>query len=357
MSDPTTNTVASASSSRTSVRNVCYAVVSICLGLWAFIKVNSISGPAFEPILAVCTNSEISAADFAQKTGYHDYEPLLGLGVFNFLVCLITQFLLELRTTYPAGLLTWGGVVVVALPLTLLQTLSAGRRGARGFVRYPTVIGLLSQLLGVSVIFPLIFNPAFIYSRGRPGVPVTNLRVVGSLLMTLPIVILTFLVFHASTESYVWTLSAGALGGPLLAMFGLALWKDESITLETNPENVSRSFSSVRSAYIMLAMLSFVLWMVLVIVAYQSYGFNLHELWRNIWVDAGPCVAFMTIDTGVLYLGALLNISYQSEWSAMKAIMITPIFGPGAACCMVLNDIEKDATNSLIFSEGDKKLV
>ena len=60
--------------------------------------------------------------DFAQKTGYHSYEPMLGLGAFKLLVCLITQFLLELRETYPAGLLTWGGVVVVALPLLLYRT-------------------------------------------------------------------------------------------------------------------------------------------------------------------------------------------------------------------------------------------
>ncbi|KAL3810300.1 hypothetical protein ACHAXA_007024 [Cyclostephanos tholiformis] len=339
-------------------RDVCYALVSICLGIWAFVKVNSISGPAFEPILAACTNPEISSGDFARKTGYHEYEPLLGLGVFNFLVCLITQFLLELRTTYPSGFLTWGGVIVVSLPLVLSQTLSAGRRGARGPVRYPTAIGLLAQLLGISVIFPLISNPSQIYSLGGPGVPVTNVRVWVGLIMAFPGVILSYLVFHAApTDSYAWTASAGFLGGPLLAMMGLALWTDKSITMEASAENITRSSGCIQRAYSILALLSLVLWFCLVFVAHQSYGFNLNELWRDIWIEAGPSVAFMTVDTGVLYLGALLNIAYLSEWVAIKALVVTPFIGPGAACCMALIDIEKAAANALIFAGDEKKFV
>jgi hypothetical protein len=353
MGNPTNHTYSGAG---IHTRDICYAIVSISLGSWAFVKVNSISGPAFEPILAACTNPEISVSDFSQKTGYHAYEPLLGLGVFNFLVCLITQFLLELRTTYPSGLLTWGGVVVVSLPLVLLQTLSAGRMGARGPVRFPTAIGLLSQLLGISVVFPLIYNPSYIYSLGGPGVPVTGFRIWGGALMASPIIVLSFLVFFASTESYVWTASAGVLGGPLLAMMGLALWTDESIAVEASPENISRSSGSVQRAYSVLALVSFVLWSFLVSVAYQSYGFRFNELWRDVWTEAGPSVAFMTIDTSVLYLGALLNIGYQCEWQAIKAIVITPFVGPGAACCMALKDVEKVAATALMFAADEKKL-
>lgn len=174
--------------------------------------------------------------------------------------------------------------------------------------------------------------------------------------MTLPIVILTFLVFSVSTESYVWTASAGVLGGPLLAMMGLALWTDKSITAEANPENIVRCSGSIQKAYSMLALVSFVLWTFLIAVAYQSYQFRLHELWRDIWIEAGPSVAFMTIDTGVLYLAVLLNIAYQSEWRAIKALVMTPLVGPGAACCMVLKDLEKVAATALIFAGEDKNV-
>jgi hypothetical protein len=65
----------------------------------------------------------------------------------------------------------------------------------------------------------------------------------------------------------------------------------------------------------------------------------------------------MTIDTGVLYLGSLLNIAYQSEWRAVKALVITPFVGPGAACCMALKDVERVAATALLFAVDDKKLV
>lgn len=132
-----------------SARQFFFASASFLLGVWAFIKVNSISGPAFEPIVAACTNPDISTEDFATKTGYHYYEPKLGLGAFNVLVCLITQFLLELRETPPAGFLVWGGVICVSLPVAIASTVVAGRKGTRGPVNYPTVFGLLFQLLGI----------------------------------------------------------------------------------------------------------------------------------------------------------------------------------------------------------------
>ena len=167
------------SSSANKTRQICYALTSFALGAWAFYKVNAISGPAFEPILGACTNPDFtSATEFAKKTGYHLYEPKLGLGLgaFNVLVCLITQFLLELRETYPAGLLTWGGVIVVSLPATLLSVTTSGRRDVKGPVRYPTILGLLYQLFGVSVMFPLVFNPSYIFSGAKFGVPVTRMR-------------------------------------------------------------------------------------------------------------------------------------------------------------------------------------
>mmetsp|Transcript_31906 Transcript_31906/g.67080 ORF Transcript_31906/g.67080 Transcript_31906/m.67080 type:complete len:354 (-) Transcript_31906:286-1347(-) len=334
-------------------RQIFYAVTSFCLGAWAFYKVNAISGPAFEPILAVCNDPSISTDDFAEKTGYHSYEPMLGLGVFKVLVCLITQFLLELRETYPAGLLTWGGVVVVALPLTLSNTISAGRKGAKGPVIYPTVIGLLAQLFGISVIFPLIYNPSYIFSGSKLGVPTTNLRTIAGTIFALPITILTYLVFSAPTESYLWTLSAGIMGGPILAMMALSLWTDKSSSMEATPQNIIKSSKAIQKAYSLLAIVGFVFWSCLVAVSFRSYGFAIDNLWRDIWVEAGPSVAFMTIDTGVLYISALLFIAYQSEWKAIKALSMTPLVGPATACCLALMELESEAANALLV--GVKK--
>lgn len=337
-------------------RQIYFALASFLLGVSAFIIVNSISGPAFEPILAACTNPDISAKEFAHKTQYHEYEPLLGLGAFNVLVCLITQFLLELRETYPAGLLTWGGVVVVSLPATLLSMTVAGRKGAKGPIRYPTILGLLYQLFGVSVMFPLVFNPSFILGGPQFGVPITKTRIIGGTAFTLPIVILTYLVFSLPTDNYLWTVSAGILGGPIIALMGLTLWTDKSSSLEGTSQNITKSNNAIQTAYSLLATVGFLFWLCLISVAYQSYGFALDNLWRDIWTEAGPSVAFMTIDTGVLYLGVLIFIAYESEWKALKVFMLTPFVGPACAVSVILKEIELGAATTLLAVEKKKDL-
>ena len=106
-----------------SPRQFLFAAPSIVLGLWAFKMVGEVSGPAFEPIIAVCGDPAIPPDEFATRTGYHSYEPLVGLGAFKILVCLITQFLLELRETHPAGMITWCGLMLTGLPFGVLATI------------------------------------------------------------------------------------------------------------------------------------------------------------------------------------------------------------------------------------------
>ncbi|KAL7548239.1 hypothetical protein ACHAWF_011530 [Thalassiosira exigua] len=337
-------------------RSAAYAAASFLLGAWAFYEVNSISGPAFEPILAACTSPDYSSIeDFASKTGYHAYEPKLGLGAFNVLVCLITQFLLELRETPPAGLLVWGGVVVVSMPMALMNTLAAGRRGGRGPVRYPTIFGLLFQLFGISVIYPMLWTPSYVCSRSKLGVPATKARILFGTIFALPVSLLTFAVFYAPTDGYLWTCSAGILGGPLLAMGGIVLWWDKSHSLEAGPRDVEKSNLLVQRCYDVIGIASFAFWSYLVSVAYQTYGFAFDRLWRDIWAEAGPSVAFMTIDTGVLYLGILVLLAYESEKKALKALALTPLLGPGAACSVAFKELEGEAAAALIAESSSEK--
>jgi len=323
-------------------RQIFYAVTSFLLGVWAFVKVNSISGPAFEPILAACMNADIAIDEFASKTGYHTYEPRVGLGAFNALVCLITQFLFELRQTYPAGVLVWGGVFVVALPATALGTLGAGRAG-RGPIRYPVIMGLLAQLFGISVIYPLICVPSFIFGEIKPSAPLTSFRIIMAALLTLPGIILTVIVFTASTDSYLWTVSAGMLGGPILALFSLGLWKDSSKIVPTTVQSMQTTLRSVKTLYRLLALVGFFGWYYLVAIACSYYD-TVGDLWNSIWVNANSSVAFMTIDTGVLYLGLLLFISFQSESKALKALFLTLILGPATAICLTFAELEDEVT-------------
>ena len=357
MCKPTELSSRPASAGGVTARQIFFAATSFILGAWAFIKVNSISGPAFEPIIAACTNPEFtSPAEFAAKTGYHIYEPKVGLVAFNMLVCLITQFLLELRETPPAGLLVWGGVIVVSLPLAISNTVAAGRKGVKGPVRYPTIIGLLSQLLGISVIYPMIWVPSYIFSGSKLGAPVTNKRIIYATCATMPGVILTYLVFTANTDGSVWTYAAGILGGPGLVLCGLIMYTDNSESMAATNENISKCSNAIQSAYSIVGAVSFAFWICLVAVAYGAYGFEHDKLWNDIWVEAGPSVAFMTIDTGVLFLGALLFIGYENGLEALKALLVTPFVGPGASCCMALKELESAATSKLLNGDNKKEV-
>ena len=173
--------------------------------------------------------------------------------------------------------------------------------------------------------------------------------------MTMPGVILTYLVFSQPTDSYIWTVSAGILGGPIMVMLSLLLLFDKSSSLEPTFENIKKSANLVQNALSAVAVMSFVFWLCLVAGAYDAYGFAFVALWSDIWTDAGPSVAFMTIDAGVLFLGMLLFIAYQSESKAFKTVVLTPIVGPGAACCMTFKELEHDAASALIA--GAKKAV
>ncbi len=175
--------------------------------------------------------------------------------------------------------------------------------------------------------------------------------------MCLPVVILTCIIFTVPTDSYLWTISAGTLGGPLVTMFASCMWIDGSSSLPPTAKNMKSSIDGVKNAYNIIAGLSFLGWEYLVKVAYEAYGTDLGAIWNDIWVDAGGSVAFMTVDTGVLYLALLLVIAYHSEVKAIKALVLTPLIGP-AAVCLAFKEIEIDAVADYLKEiEVEKKKV
>ena len=105
-----------------------------------------------------------------------------------------------------------------------------------------------------------------------------------------------------------------------------------------------------------MAIVGFVFWYSLVYIGYQAYGLALDSFWRDIWTEAGPSVAFMTIDTGVLYIGILVFLAYQSEKKALKAAALTPLVGPATAVCLVLKELEQEAATALLSVDKKKVL-
>lgn len=324
-------------------RQVAYAVTSFVLGAWAWIKINAVTGPIFEPIIEACQNPDISVEDFAAKTGYHEYNGYVGLGVFNVLVCCITQFLLELRETYPAGLLGWSGLMLVSLSTSLIFVTESGRKGTVGPIRYPVIMGLLYNLFGVSVVFPVLWIPSFIFGEGIRKSPLTRFRILSTFPLLIPVYGLLFVLFMAPTDSQLWTTGAGILGGPLLSISGLALYADQSSSLKATTETVQSTSSLLKSMHKAMIVFGIVGWIAWIAIAVQNYGASIEKVWDALWVNAGPSVKFMTIDMGVLYLAYLIFIGYRcGESKAIKAILLSFVVGPSAACSWVLLETEDE---------------
>ncbi len=250
-----------------------------------------------------------------------------------------------MNQTFPAGVVTWGGVIIVAQTTCVVGNVEAGRKGARGLIRYSISFGLLSQLFGISVVFPMLWVPAYILGRGSG--PISKRRIDALIPLLLPSNILTLVAFGVNTDSYMWTLGAGILGGPALPLCFGVLWTDLP-PANPNKETIQASIASVKKAYTIAAIIGGVGYHLLIHIVYRAYasegiegfGTMLGRLWSEIWTDANASVAFMTIDTGVLYLGVLLLVAYQDTGKALKATVLTPLFGPAAAS-LVLAELEE----------------
>jgi len=341
-----------------SIKAVAVSVTSMALGAWAFVKVNEVSGPTMEPIVAACTNPDIPLSEFAEKTGYHAYDARFGFGAFNWLCCLITQFLLDLVKHYPAGMLVWITTMVIALPIGVWITIEAGRKDAKGPIRYPIIVGLLYQILGISVIFPLLWVPSYCLGRGKGGVNLTRISM--SVPMNLPTLLLSFALFKLPTGSSAWMSCASILGGPGIVLLGVIYW----MVKDPDPKDLKLAKKSAQlsgRAFGFAGILSLFVWIYLVLVVIiPEYGYSISAVLKDLWgKDVNSSVKFMVIDAVVLWIGGLIAIGFRNWQAGLEALFYSFIFGPGAGPALVLAgltaDDEEEIDAALKESVSDKK--
>jgi len=77
-----------------------------------------------------------------------------------------------------------------------------------------------------------------------------------------------------------------------------------------------------------------------VYLAYSSFG-SPAAVWQALWTDANASVAFMTIDTLILYVGVCIYIAFRSWPAFFKTLLLSPLIGPAAAC-WTLAEVEED---------------
>jgi hypothetical protein len=319
---------------------IAYSIVSMALGVGAFYKTQSVTVPIFEPIMEACQNLEIAPEDFAAKTGYHRYDPTLGFGVLNVFVCLATQFFHQLTQHAPAGTLALLTTVIVGLPMGVSITLEAGRKDAKGLVRYPIIMAFLYQIFGLSVIFPFLWVPSYILGRGEGGL--STARIYVSIPMVVPGVVLSILILWLDADSDLWTTCAAILGGPTICCINCFMWPIR----DPDPNDkvlAQKSAEASTLPYAVAGLMSLAGWLWLVfIVTIPHYGFHPMAIYKDVWGEANPSVAFMMIDAVIVWMGMIVFIAYQKPQAGLEAIALSIMFGPGAGPALILAGLQMD---------------
>jgi hypothetical protein len=310
-----------------------------------------------------CQRASLSASDRAKfLEAYVDYEPRLG-GHF---ACVLSQFLHRLVVERPAGAASWLVLWSLGGPALVLMSTEAARKGARGpFLRYPALVVLLGLYVGLSVAFAAVWVPSRIW--GQPlasheaSMPASLLsRAYWSRFTVAPVLVLTLLVFALSPSSRAWTVAAGLLGGPALALVPVPLRlldRNKKTPVSTNQDGPDDddgddARSALVGSYVVSGLIAFVIWILAVAAVLVAYEVgNARRVLGALWTDASGPVRFMAVDVLVLYAGLLAYLGYLRTSAAVDAVVQTAFLGPGAAVAATLAALELERKQR---REGDK---
>jgi hypothetical protein len=220
-------------------------------------------------------------------------------------------------------------------------TLEAGRRDAKGPVRYPVIMAFLCQIFGLSVIFPLLWVPSYILGRGDGGL--STARIYASIPMVVPGVVLGILILWLDADSDLWTTCAAILGGPTICCMNCLMWPIQ----DPDPNDkvlAQKSAEASTLPYAVAGLMSLAAWLWLVfIVTISNYGFHPMAIYKDVWGEqANPSVALMMIDAVAVWLGMIVFIAYQKPQAGLEAIALSIMFGPGAGPALILAGLQMD---------------
>lgn len=318
--------------SRPAVQEYVVAAVGVAVGVICMMQTNAATQPWMDPKVEACTQGDYTPFERMLRDDIVPYSPELGGGF----VCIITQFLNALAENYPGGLLTWGGVTLVSFPFTVIGAIEAGRFGAKGPVRYSVIMALLSQFLGVCVIMPALWVPSYVFGGSKDG-PFHPSRPMASVYLSIPFTVLAIAIFALDPTTATWRHCAGILGGPLIALLPMAYYFSPAPTdVKDMKMNSEAAKASYVKAYQCMGILSLAGWIVMVYTAWTVYGLDLYAVANGLWYEAHLAVKFMTIDTMGFFIATLLYAYLRSPSMFGKALLLTPLLGPGAALCFVL---------------------
>lgn len=336
-----------------STRDYFFLGLSIALGVVNGYKLHDAAGDWIQ------TMSELCDGSINDSSSTTPLQPYLQWGIFDSFVCSLTQMFYEIAIQNPGGKMVLISTFTTYMPVLILMAYEAGRPTAKAFVKYPMIVALIAQFIGISLAFPLFWIPSYIASGGSSGGGnggrgnLSMHRIYLSLLP--PMVYMTFglLVSFVPPTTFLWTFSAGILGGPIIVLTFLPLWlfsNDQNASQDNNNEKKKTNSQSAHSTlpYAACGFVCFFIWLWMVtLVILPQLGFSPIAIYQEVWGNAGPTVKFFTLDALVLWLSTILVIAYEKSSAAWEVIGATCLFGPGAAISLILAGLQVDDDDDL----------
>ena len=222
--------------------------------------------------------------------------------------------------------------------------------------------------MGTGAIFPILWISFYIYSY--PSITLhdykgalTPIRAYGSFVTSSLFCIGYILLFYIfNTTTYAWTITAGLLLGPALALPSFVLSFPNLLktnvketpsatdsTLYSKLEARKHAISSfaISNLYAGCAILSLIGWITLCRIGIQELPTDLESLSRIFWYDAHPVIIASILDFLGVYTGLLFYILHRTGivCTIITILLLLPVLGPGTSVSLVLYWIERNHAN------------
>lgn len=325
----------------------------VALGIWTFLHINAAVGDWMGPIMASC-----QAAAEEQKGD--NKIPVISdvVAGTRFFVCLMIPFFTEgLRG--PLGRLIWGMLLAVGYNWTILASIEGSRVGARWLITWVPVFKLLATVIGISVVIPLLWLPAYFFSSISDKTPEASAKAAISPLRVAAIGALSFAELLPNVASLLPVDAAAfpnLLAVMLIAPIVLPLLYFAFPSKTSAPQKDGHR--AAVTLYHVLAGTCLVWHLVTLSIIWKDpqVGGQLATLIRS-HPGGASCQYFLLVDTFVMWVGLLYYVLLEESLATLLYVIGgSVIVGPGAALAFYLARREESIAQRAVVHNAVKKI-
>lgn len=325
----------------------------VALGLWTFLHINGAVADWMGPQMEAC-----QAAGEKGGPGIPVIDAVVGF-VRSF-VCLMARFFGE-GFRGPQGVLIWGTLLAVGYPWIALVAVESSRAGARGPLTWVPAFMAVATIIGISVVIPLLWLPAYFFSAisdrtpeasAKAAVSPPRVAAIGALscLHLFPnfIPMLGMDLEPATFETVLLVMLLGPIVLP-------PLWLLVPAKTATPPRE---GHKAVVTLYHILAgaCLAWHLVSLAIVWKHPDVGGALLALVRT-HPGGTACQYFLLVDTLVMWLALLYHVLMEDGPSVLLAVLGgSALVGPGAALAFYYAHREEKLAQRVIVHNAVKKI-